>query len=119
MASACPSLTSSSAVQVKPLGQAVIPPASASLMGYAAVAAQSTQPGSVGNIPVHSVSVNIGPNGTILARNETPFKGGQDAENYRYVEQSDIDHAAASLQPQALQAAKTALAIQVKRGDPP
>ncbi len=91
-----------------------IPPASAPNFGVATVSAHAVTPGVSGNIvPLainHTCCSNIG---SITAKNLTPFTGGQDPQNYTFVQQSDIDGVAKPLEASLVPAARQALQAQV------
>ncbi len=113
-------LTASNGVQVVTLAQAVVPPASGNplVMGQDTVPAQATQPGSIGNLVAHAVTATCCvADGTITARNDQAFTGGQDADSYTFVQQNDIDQTSASLQPQAIQQAKANLVARLGKNE--
>jgi hypothetical protein len=76
--------------------------------GSAITPAHVAQAGSRGNIPAHSLYTRCCGSAFITATNATPFTGGQDARDYSYIQNSDIQNAAtgllAGLMPQAIAA---------------
>jgi hypothetical protein len=112
-------LSARNGVQVETLEEAVVPPASGSplLMGQATVPAEVAQVGSIGNLPVHAITVTCcTTDGMVTARNEQPFTGGRDAARYTFVQQSDVDQGQAQILPLTIQKAKAALTAQLGRG---
>lgn len=113
-------LTASNGVQVETLAQAVVPPASGSplVMGQNTVPAQATQPGAVGNIAAGAVFTSCcNATGTITAKNQQAFVGGQDAASQVFIQQSDVAQVAAPLVQQAQVQARTALSAKLESDD--
>jgi hypothetical protein len=65
--------------------------------GSAIVLAHLVQAGSIGNITAHSLYTRCCGSEFITATNTAPFTGGQDARDYSYVQNSDIQNAATGL----------------------
>ncbi|HEV2653611.1 MAG TPA: hypothetical protein VGT82_01575, partial [Ktedonobacteraceae bacterium] len=60
--------------------------------GKANVPAHVTTPGGKGNIPALDLNQTCcSANSTIFVKNLNPFTGGQDAQNYSFVQQGDVD----------------------------
>jgi hypothetical protein len=83
--------------------------------------ASAEQGGSGGNIPAYDINATYylqsDPNVTFYAQNTSPFTGGQDASDYTFVQQSDIDDAANPLQTQLTSDAQTAVQNQVRANE--
>jgi baseplate J-like protein len=87
---------SKSEVQVK-IYKNVSVPAKDSII----VPAYAVKAGAAGNIAAGDVNTCVSPSDpdgcTVTVKNDAPFTGGQDAQTYTFVQQSDIDGAATSL----------------------
>lgn len=98
---------------------ATIPPANSNTntFGRVTVAAHALSAGAAGNIVAGDI------NGTCCASNNSiivvnsAFNDGQDAQNYTFVQQSDIDNAASPLQSPLMQQAQHALNAQIRSGE--
>jgi hypothetical protein len=101
-------LTDEQGVQVITDETAVLPAATPPLEASMTVPAHAVVAGASGNIPATAFKTQPCCSLGITVQNAQPFSGGEDARPYSYVQQSDIDHAAATLQstlmPQARQA---------------
>lgn len=82
-------------VQVMTTQAATIPAAVPPQFGEASVSAQAVNAGVAGNIPAFDVALALSSDLTV--KNLAPFRGGQDARDYRVVRQADIDTGAATL----------------------
>ena len=82
------------------------------------VDAYAEQAGSAGNIPAYYIN-NHYSSGSISfdAQNPQPFTGGQDANNSTFVQQSDIDGAAAPLVSQLTSDAQSAVQKQIQANE--
>jgi hypothetical protein len=79
------------------------------IAGTITVPAQALVPGDQGNIqPLDFNGIPSSISG-VTVENTAPFFGGQEQQTYRYVEQSDIDHAANTLQKTLAQKGRVAL----------
>jgi hypothetical protein len=111
-------LTASNGIQIQTLAQAQIPAGNAPKQGMATVPARAIDPGAAGNIPAYALNnVQCCDTGTIpgvVAENPRPFTGGQDAENYSFVQQTDIITASAPLIQQQRQAGQAALRSRLR-----
>lgn len=97
-------------VQIANNGPAVIPAAHLPTTGFVTVNAHAITTGTAGNIKALAL------NGTccvagVSVQNTIAFTGGQDPQNYTFVQQSDIDGAVSALQPAALQQAQSGLKL--------
>lgn len=103
-------LTGTSGVQITFTGPVTVPanPPITAVAGYA------VSIGTSGNIAALDID---GPccvaNDQIFVKNTTAFSGGQDAQTYTFVQQSDIDGAADALEPLATQNAQAGLQQQM------
>jgi hypothetical protein len=82
----------------------------------ASYSASADKAGSAGNIPAYDISGSYIVQGTstiLYAQNTAAFTGGQDAQDYTFVQQSDIDNVANPLQTQLTTDAQTAVQKQV------
>jgi hypothetical protein len=115
-------LSARGGVQVKTLRRAVVPAGDAPVQGVVTVAAQALQGGPGGNIPAGAVSQECCAD-TLLegvyAKNLAPFGGGQDAQSFRVVLQSDIDTVVPPLIEQGDQDARATLRSLVDPGEQP
>lgn len=75
--------------------------------------------GSAGNIPAYDIDGQYSNNSgaIIYAQNPQAFTGGQDAHDYTYVQQSDIDDAAAPLVSQLTSEAQNAVQRQLRANE--
>ncbi len=92
--------------------RADIPAASPPLEGAVTVAAHVVKLGADGNISALDINGVCCVNG-ITVENMTAFSGGQDAQHYSYVQQSDIDSAANALASSLTQIAQASLQKQI------
>ncbi len=109
---------SNSGVQVVNDDTVTVPAGTPPAEGIATDTAHAVNGGSQGNIPVLDLST-VSCCGTpgIIVRNETAFTGGQDAQTYTYVEQSDIDNAASALATKLTANTQGMLMKQVQKGE--
>ena len=77
--------------------------------GTVTVPAQALAPGTQGNIQPFDFNGTPSSISGVTVENTEPFSGGQEQQTYHYVEQSDIDHAANTLQKTLTQQGRTAL----------
>ncbi|WP_376796791.1 protein kinase [Thermogemmatispora sp.] len=103
-------ITASNGVEVSIDADVAIPPGNPPNFGQISVSAHAVNPGSSGNIPALSINqFCCSSDQTITVKNLQPFTGGQDPQSYTFVQQSDLDNAAAALQPALVQSARAAL----------
>jgi hypothetical protein len=69
------------------------------------VPAHAVKLGVVGNIAADDVDTSIDPDSHAFVKNDAAFTGGQDAQIYTFVQQSDIDGIATSLKASTQQSA--------------
>ena len=112
-------LTTKDGIQVETLAQASVPAANGEplVVGITTVAARAVEGGASGNIAAHALygtqcCDNKSVNG-IVAYNDAPFSGGEDASQYAFVQQSDISSAQNVLTQQATALEHSTLAAQV------
>ncbi len=101
-------LTSSSGIQIVTTENAAIPPGNPPTYGQATVSAHAMNPGTRGNIPPGDINQACCAN-AVLAKNTTPFHGGQDERDYQTVTKQDISTGAATLKPAVAQSMQAAL----------
>ena len=77
--------------------------------------AHAVQTGSIGNIPAGDMLQIQGGTGSIT--NDQPFAGGKNAQTSTVVQQSDIDHAATSLEASTTQSAETNIQQQLQANE--
>ncbi len=77
--------------------------------GTVTVPAQALAPGNQGNIQPFDFNGTPSSISGVTVENTEPFSGGQEQQTSHYVEQSDIDHAANTLQKTLTQKGRTAL----------
>ncbi len=91
-----------------------IPAGSPGIFGVKSVSAYATPGGTSGNIAAGTINQYCcSSDSSISVKNLTAFTGGQDAQHYTIVAQSDIDGAANALETSLTQSAQTALQKQV------
>ena len=90
-------------VQIENTVKAVIPAGNPpNSFGSVTVPARAVTSGSRGNIPAYTLK-GVGCCGSpISVSNTAAFHGGQDPQNYTFVQQSDVDNAASALRTQAM-----------------
>jgi serine/threonine protein kinase len=87
--------------------------------GTTTVSAHAVNPGSGGNISAYDINGTYGiatfgtQNGTVYVQNTSAFTGGQDAFDYVFVQQSDVDNVTNSLEGQLMSAAQTVVQNQI------
>ncbi len=82
--------------------------------GRRSVGAHASAGGANGNIAAHTISGTCcSSSNSIFVENSTAFSGGQDPQNYTFVQQSDIDSAISTLQPPLVVQAQNALKSQI------
>jgi len=101
-------LTGSRGVQIVTTEDAAIPPGNPPTYGQATVSAHAMNPGTRGNIPPGDINQACCAN-AVLAKNTTPFHGGQDERNFQTVTKQDITTVAATLKPAVAQGMQAAL----------
>jgi hypothetical protein len=109
---------SNSGVQVVNDDTVTVPAGTPPSEGIATDTAHAVNGGSKGNIAALDLStVSCCSTPGIIVRNETAFTGGQDAQTYTYVEQSDIDNAASVLATKLTANTQGMLMKQVQKGE--
>jgi len=97
---------------------AFIPAASPPTEGSYVVSAHAVTGGANGNIPAMSIDGQCCVAGNfVTVRNNNAFTGGQDAKDYNFVQQSDVDAFVSSAKAQLTQQANNALKGQLKSGE--
>jgi VCBS repeat-containing protein len=81
--------------------------------------AHTVNVGSSQNIPAYALNDQLCCGGSVYVTNTEPFFGGQDAQTYTYVQQSDIDSVAQALSAPLMQQATTTLQGQVRANERP
>ena len=85
--------------------------------GSATFNATADNPGQSGNIPANDINhyYNLTKNPSIVfyAQNTQAFTGGQDAQDFTFVQQSDIDNATNSLQTELMSSAQAVVQNQI------
>ena len=98
--------------------QANIPAANPPNEGSVTVSAHAVNVGSSGNIPALAINATCCATGNfILVKNLNAFTGGQDPQNYTFVQQSDIDGAANPLEQQLMTTALNNVKGQKRTGE--
>ncbi len=109
-------LTGSSGVQIVTAEDAAIPPGNPPTYGQATVSAHAIHPGTRGNIPAGDINQACCAN-AVLAKNTTPFHGGQDERNFPTVTKQDITTGAAPLKPAVAQSMQAALQTRMQQAE--
>ncbi len=101
--------------------QTVTLPAFNAAVGAASmtVSAHTVNVGSAQNIPAYDFSSQLCCSGSVYVTNAQPFTGGQDAQTFSYVQQSDIDGVEQSMNATLAQQATMALQGQVRANERP
>src|SRR5450755_2599094 len=87
-------------------------------LGKANVASHIVNPGAKGNIPILDINQTCcNANSTIFVKNLNPFTGGQDAQNYSFVQQGDVDVVANSLANTLTKQGQNALQGRLNAGE--
>ena len=111
-------LFASGGVKIENTAAANIPAARPPNFGSVTVAAQAVNIGASGNIPAGAISGNCCAQGNfITVTNLNAFSGGQDPQNYTFVQQSDIDGAANPLKQQLMTTALNTVKGQKRAGE--
>lgn len=88
------------------------------IFGTVSVPAQPVNVGASGNIGALAIS---GPcctaDNSILVKNLSAFSGGQDAQHYTFIQQSDVNSVVAQVQPGLVTKAQAGLKAQVQTGE--
>jgi len=87
---------------------------STGVAGQASGTAHAATPGSAGNIPADAIDIV---NTFTSVKNPAAFSGGQDAQHYTFIQQSDVNSAVAQVQPGLLTKAQSGLKAQVQPGE--
>ena len=101
--------------------QTVTLPALNATVGLAGltVPAHTVNAGNAQNIPADDFNSQPCCNGAIYVTNAQPFTGGQDQQNFTYVQQSDVDGVVQSMNATQAQQASMALQGQVRTNEKP
>jgi serine/threonine protein kinase len=86
-------------IQIENTVKAMIPAAHVPSEGSVTVPARAITSGSKGNIPAYALNGVGCCGGPIAVSNAAAFTGGQDPQNYTFVQQSDVDNATSALEP--------------------
>jgi len=87
-------------------------------VGIATVSAHASTGGTVGNIGALTLNKTCcSASNAIFVRNQAAFSGGQDAQNYAFVQAGDIQGATNALQPSLLGQAESALKTQIQANE--
>lgn len=81
--------------------------------------ARTVNVGNSQNIPAYALNNQLCCGGSVYVTNTGPFSGGQDAQTYTYVQQSDIDGVTQALSASLTQQATTTLQGQVRANERP
>ena len=81
--------------------------------------AHTVNVGSAQNIPADAINNQLCCGGSVYVSNTEAFSGGQDAQNYTYVQQSDIDSVTQTLSAALAQQATATLQRQVRPNERP
>lgn len=101
-------------VQVANDATVTIPPAQPPVEGQVTVAAHAVDAGANGNIPALDINRDCCiSSDAIYVKNLSPFTSGKDGQNYTYVQQSDIDDVAHTLEKALTPAAQLSLQRQL------
>ncbi len=113
-------LTGTHGVQIVTDQDAAIPAldttANPPTVGQVAVSAHAINPGVKGNIPAFDISQPCC-SASIIAKNVTPFAGGQDKRDFQTVASRDIDTTAATLHTTLAESMQGALQAQLRQGE--
>ena len=85
--------------------------------GSAITPSHVVQAGSIGNITAHSIYTRCCGSAFITATNTTRFTGGQDARDYSYIQNSDIQNTATGLLAGLTPEASAALSKEARPGE--
>jgi hypothetical protein len=99
-------------VTIPALDTAANPPT----VGQRAVSAHAINPGGRGNIPAFDINQPCC-SASIIAKNVTPFTGGQDTRNFQTVARRDIDTTATTLKTTLAESMQGALQAQLRPGE--
>ncbi len=105
--------TLSGGLQIVNDALAIIPAASPPTEGFVTVHAHALNAGTIGNIKAFTINQACCVSG-VTVQNTVAFTGGQDPQNYTFVQQSDIDSAATTLKTPLLQQGQSALNSQIQ-----
>jgi hypothetical protein len=95
-----------------------IPAANPPSFGTVTVPAHAVNVGTSGNIPALAINGTCCASGNyIIVKNLTAFSGGQDPQNYTYLQQSDVDAVAHSLEQRLMASAQANLKGQKQSGE--
>jgi hypothetical protein len=95
---------------------ALDPAANPPTVGQRAVSAHAINPGGRGNIPAFDISQPCC-SASIIAKNVTPFAGGQDTRDFQTVSKVDISAIATSLNTTLAESMHGALQAQLRQGE--
>lgn len=113
-------ITGADGIQIVTDANISIPAANpaANQFGISTVSAHAVNAGLVGNIQKLDIDeVCCVANKVVSVRNDTPFAGGQDAKDYHYVQQSDVDSATGAAANRLAHADATAVQPQLRPGE--
>jgi hypothetical protein len=87
-------------VQIENTGRVVIPAGHPPTEGSVTAPARAITSGSRGNIPAYTLNGTSCCGGPIVVSNTSAFTGGQDPQNYTFVQQSDVSNVVSALEPE-------------------
>ncbi len=113
-------LTGANGIPIMTDQDAIIPPADPTatppIFGQVTVSAHATRTGSAGNIPAYTIDHPCCfP--SVIAKNTTPFHGGQDERNFQTVTKQDIATTAATLKTTVGQSMQAAIEAELTNGE--
>ncbi len=86
--------------------------------GVVSVPAIAVKVGASGNIAALDINGTCcAANGAVIVKNQTAFTGGQDAQQYTFIQQSDVDAAVSAVQPGLVTEAQTRLKGLLQTGE--
>jgi VCBS repeat-containing protein len=109
-------LTGTSGIQVVTDQDASIPAANPPIFGQVTISAHAINAGVSGNIPPYDINQACCAN-AVLAKNTTPFHGGQDERNFQTVAKADLATTASPLKTAVAQSMRGALQGQVQANE--
>src|SRR5207244_2112299 len=114
------SFPAANGVQVVNDVPAVIPAGTGSAYGKVTVSAHAVTNGTAGNISAGAISIQpCCGSPAVSVINNTAFTGGQDAQNYSFLKQSDVDGVATPLKDTLLPQAQSGLKSQIRSSEQP
>jgi hypothetical protein len=113
-------ITSASGIAIVTDQDATIPPADPTtnppIFGQVTISAHATNIGTAGNIAAYALNQPCC-SASVIAKNMTPFAGGQDKRNFHTVSKADIGTTATALKPNLTAGMQGALQGQLRQGE--